>query len=55
MHVPAFVLHTYLYVISYCVVSSEQLYKLGTSDRGDTIYLVLQLIFAGNEIRLAGM
>lgn len=55
MYVPAFVLRTYLYIISYFVMSSEQLYNLGISDRGGTIYLLLQRRFAGNEIRLAGM
>lgn len=55
MYVPGPVLRTYFYIINYLVVSSKQLYKLEISDRGGTIYLVLQQRVAGNEIRLADM
>lgn len=52
---PGLVLGTCFYIINYLIVSSKQLYKLEISDRGGTIYLVLQQRVAGNEIRLADM
>lgn len=52
---PGPVLRTCFYIINYLIVSLKQLYKLEISDRGSTIYLVLQQRVAGNEIRLADM